>query len=308
MASGLFSCRWGFYGDFLSDCCLVCYMLQLKYFESIHISLPLCAEADESAELQGQKCGHMSDEETENKICESEYAEITDSELPRYTDIFKEEGAKGGHVEDPFTRATAPPICTYVSGPRCERVISDKLCMARVKNGRQQKADTVHNDRSHTHRSGNSSTSDAAYYNVTKEKLTSRDDPVFCLSKDVPILESNPPRSQLTDADIMTNSACHGSIAVTPDQVCCILPKQNCSPESEQSCSEYEQLDEIREDKHEYLHLGSQLSKTSSADTATIPCGTDSGICTTNDSPTIQVTNGHIESPPDQNAEGEVTC
>ena len=43
-------------------------------------------------------------------MCESEYAEINDSGLPRYTDIFKE-AAVGG--EDPFTRATAPPMCTY---------------------------------------------------------------------------------------------------------------------------------------------------------------------------------------------------
>ncbi|XP_070191281.1 uncharacterized protein [Littorina saxatilis] len=69
-------------------------------------------DQDESSELHGQKgCGaeaEEDEEETENKVCgESEYAEINDSGLPRYTDIFKE--------EDPFTKATAPPIASYES-------------------------------------------------------------------------------------------------------------------------------------------------------------------------------------------------
>ena len=74
------------------------------------------ADADESSELQGQKGCRVDEEETENKVCESEYAEINDSGLPRYTDIFKE---VAGVDHDPFTKATAPPICTYESRAAC---------------------------------------------------------------------------------------------------------------------------------------------------------------------------------------------
>ena len=85
----------------------------------LYNALPGRADADESSELQGQKGCGVDEEETENKVCESEYAEINDSGLPRYTDIFKEAGAPVD--DDPFTRATAPPITSYESRAACAK-------------------------------------------------------------------------------------------------------------------------------------------------------------------------------------------
>ncbi|CAL1540242.1 unnamed protein product [Lymnaea stagnalis] len=52
------------------------------------------------------------DSETDQKACEAEYAEIGDSRLPRYTDIFKDSAEERG---DPFKQATAPPLYSEVS-------------------------------------------------------------------------------------------------------------------------------------------------------------------------------------------------
>ncbi|XP_025115352.1 uncharacterized protein LOC112576814 [Pomacea canaliculata] len=69
-------------------------------------------EADDCSEGEDHKTCHPSDDETENKVIESEYAEINDASLPRYTDIFKEPA----EVEGPFTRASAPPLPSYEVG------------------------------------------------------------------------------------------------------------------------------------------------------------------------------------------------
>lgn len=55
------------------------------------------------------------DSECEQKACEAEYAEIGDSRLPRYTDIFKENLEEG----DPFNKATAPPLYSEVNRKGC---------------------------------------------------------------------------------------------------------------------------------------------------------------------------------------------
>lgn len=51
--------------------------------------------------------------ETDQKGSEVEYAEINDPRLPRYTDIFKESIVD--RKEDPFNRATAPPLYSAVT-------------------------------------------------------------------------------------------------------------------------------------------------------------------------------------------------
>lgn len=92
----------------------------------LYNALPGRADADESSELQGQKGCGVDEEETENKVCESEYAEINDSGLPRYTDIFKEAATPAD--DDPFTRATAPPITSYESRTACAKARGHTEC------------------------------------------------------------------------------------------------------------------------------------------------------------------------------------
>ena len=92
----------------------------------LYNALPGRADADESSELQGQKGCGVDEEETENKVCESEYAEINDSGLPRYTDIFKEAATPAD--DDPFTRATAPPITSYESRAACAKARGHTEC------------------------------------------------------------------------------------------------------------------------------------------------------------------------------------
>ncbi|BFZ19341.1 hypothetical protein BsWGS_22379 [Bradybaena similaris] len=50
--------------------------------------------------------------EKEYKCCDAEYAEICDSRLPRYTDIFKDSVDEKGN---PFNKATAPPMYSAVN-------------------------------------------------------------------------------------------------------------------------------------------------------------------------------------------------
>nr|KAG5713016.1 hypothetical protein BaRGS_021810 [Batillaria attramentaria] len=146
-------------------------------------------EADESSELQGQKECHLSDEETENKVCESVYAEIDDSGLPRYTDIFKEPG--GGGEEDPFMRATAPPLYdTRAEGtPACEPNDTN------VKEVLQGTADILERESQENNGADEgeaAASEDKEYYNVaSKPSDTSvREDAVLNLTKDDPAVVS----------------------------------------------------------------------------------------------------------------------
>ncbi|XP_076469958.1 uncharacterized protein LOC143300254 [Babylonia areolata] len=66
-------------------------------------------EEEETSELQTHTRYTPHGERTaDSKECESQYAEIHESGLPRYADIFREEGSA-----DPFLQATAPPISMY---------------------------------------------------------------------------------------------------------------------------------------------------------------------------------------------------
>lgn len=64
---------------------------------------------DGNADSEKQQSRQPEDVESEvdHKCCDADYAEICDGRLPRYTDIFKE-NLDG--KEDPFNRASAPPI------------------------------------------------------------------------------------------------------------------------------------------------------------------------------------------------------
>ncbi|KAH9502238.1 hypothetical protein Btru_070497 [Bulinus truncatus] len=97
------------------------------------------AEADDThgVEINEKTPPEDIESETDLKGSEAEYAEIGDSRLPRYTDIFKESSETNG---DPFNKATAPPLYseinskTYVNSQRSPCSLSSSIEEISVEN------------------------------------------------------------------------------------------------------------------------------------------------------------------------------
>ncbi|KAK7505750.1 hypothetical protein BaRGS_00003021 [Batillaria attramentaria] len=248
-------------------------------------------EADESSELQGQKECHLSDEETENKVCESVYAEIDDSGLPRYTDIFKEPG--GGGEEDPFMRATAPPLYdTRAEGtPACEPNDTN------VKEVLQGTADILERESQENNGADEgeaAASEDKEYYNVaSKPSDTSvREDAVLNLTKDDPAVVSagSPPSPKSLP---QKNSASCDENGDKPS------PDQDSKTSPEKKGSVYEQLAQNTDkDTHEYQRLSKDSASKDSSQPDERANRAEKDVCAVNgDSPNVQIAaNGHIDS------------
>lgn len=268
-------------------------------------------EEEESSELQGQKERHLSDEETENKVCESVYAEIDDSGLPRYTDIFKEQS--GASEEDPFMRATAPPLYdTRTEGPTISCEPSDTTNVKEVLQGtadilERESQDTGNGN--HVEHESEEAASDAKeYYNIPKKSAESagkkgvsmREEAVMNLTKDDPAVVSAEPPSPTTSPKPLpprNSTSCDASSEKpSPDQ-------QNNSATHQKCSSLYEQLAHNPDkDCHEYQSLNKNIKNPS---TKKCPPDEDSNsvelemnVCIANDAnPEVQISvDGHIES------------